>query len=45
MMSREIAPKRKYELKKRAEEMAETHLRITEAAIDCTEPSGRRARR
>ena len=34
MMSREIAPKRKYELKKRAEEMAETHLRITEAAID-----------
>jgi len=33
-MSREIAPKRKYELKKRAEEMAETHLRITEAAID-----------
>ena len=34
MMSREIAPKRKYELKKRAAEMAETHLRITEAAID-----------
>ena len=34
MMSREIAPKRKYELKKRAEEMAGTHLRITEAAID-----------
>jgi len=34
MMSREIAPKRKYQLKKRAEEMAETHLRITEAAID-----------
>src|SRR4051812_45323823 len=33
-MSREIAPKRKYELKKRAEEMAETHLRITEAAIE-----------
>jgi AcrR family transcriptional regulator len=33
-MSRETAPKRKYELKKRAEEMAETHLRITEAAID-----------
>ena len=26
--------KRKYELKKRAEEMAETHLRITEAAIE-----------
>jgi AcrR family transcriptional regulator len=34
MMSREIPPKRKYELKKRAEEMAETHLRITEAAIE-----------
>src|SRR4051794_4810980 len=32
-MSREIRPKRKYELKKRAEEMAETHRRITEAAI------------
>ena len=32
-MSREI-PKRKYELKKRADEMAETHLRITEAAIE-----------
>jgi AcrR family transcriptional regulator len=31
MVSRE---KRKYELKKRAAEMAETHLRITEAAID-----------
>ena len=29
-----MPPKRKYELKKRAEEMAETHLRITEAAID-----------
>ena len=27
-------PKRKYELKKRATEMAETHLRITEAAIE-----------
>ena len=26
--------KRKYELKKRAEEMADTHLRITEAAIE-----------
>ena len=26
--------KRKYELKKRAEDMAETHLRITEAAIE-----------
>ena len=34
MMSREIAPKRKYQLKKRAAEMAETHLRITEAAIE-----------
>jgi AcrR family transcriptional regulator len=33
-MSREIAPKRKYELKKRATDMAETHLRITEAAIE-----------
>src|SRR3954454_25137814 len=33
-MSREISPKRKYELKKRAEDMAETRLRITEAAID-----------
>jgi AcrR family transcriptional regulator len=31
-MSREI-PKRRYELKKRAAEMAETHQRITEAAI------------
>ena len=34
LMSRESPPKRKYELKKRAEEMAETHLRITEAAIE-----------
>ena len=33
-MSLETAPKRKYELKKRAEEMAETHRRITEAAIE-----------
>ena len=33
-MSREIVPKRKYELKKRGEEMAETHRRITEAAIE-----------
>jgi AcrR family transcriptional regulator len=33
-MSRESSPKRKYELKKRAEEMAETHRRITEAAIE-----------
>jgi AcrR family transcriptional regulator len=33
-MSRETAPKRKYELKKRAEEMAGTRLRITEAAIE-----------
>ena len=33
-MSREIKPKRKYELKKRAEEMAETHRRITEAAVE-----------
>jgi AcrR family transcriptional regulator len=29
-----MQPKRKYELKKRAEEMAETRLRITEAAIE-----------
>ena len=34
LMSHEIPTKRKYELKKRAEEMAATHLRITEAAID-----------
>ena len=34
VMSREMPPKRKYELKKRAEEMAGTRLRITEAAID-----------
>src|SRR5262249_20330201 len=33
-MSHEVATKRKYELKKRAEEMAGTHLRITEAAIE-----------
>ena len=33
-MSHETQPKRKYELKKRAEEVAETHLRITEAAIE-----------
>jgi AcrR family transcriptional regulator len=33
-MSRESPPKRKYELKKRAAEMAETHQRITEAAIE-----------
>jgi AcrR family transcriptional regulator len=33
-MSHEIKPKRKYELKKRAEDMADTHLRITEAAIE-----------
>ncbi len=33
-MSRETRTKRKYELKKRAEEVAETRLRITEAAID-----------
>ena len=34
MMSREIPPKRRYELKKRAEDMAATHRRITEAAIE-----------
>ena len=33
-MSRELKPRRKYELKKRAEEMAKTHARITEAAIE-----------
>jgi len=33
-MSRELPPRRRYELKKRAEEMAETHRRITEAAIE-----------
>jgi AcrR family transcriptional regulator len=33
-MSRETAPKRKYELKKRADDMADTHMRITEAAIE-----------
>ena len=34
MMSREIRPKRKYELKKRAEQVGETRMRITEAAIE-----------
>ena len=33
-MSRQSPPKRKYELKQRAEEMAETHRRITEAGIE-----------
>jgi AcrR family transcriptional regulator len=33
-MSYEIPPKRKYQLKKRADEMAETRQRITEAAVD-----------
>ena len=33
-MSHQKSPKRKYELKKRADEMAQTHLRITEAAIE-----------
>ena len=33
-MGHEKAPKRKYELKKRAEAMATTHRRITEAAIE-----------
>jgi AcrR family transcriptional regulator len=33
-MSHELPPKRKYELKQRAKEMAETHRRITEAAIE-----------
>jgi AcrR family transcriptional regulator len=39
-MSRENIPRRKYELKKRAQEMAETHLRITEAAIELHETRG-----
>src|SRR3972149_11249259 len=33
-MSREIPSKRKYERKKRADEMAETRRRITEAAVE-----------
>ena len=33
-MSRENSPRRKYELKKRADQMADTHRRITEAAIE-----------
>ena len=33
-MSPETPPKRRYELKKRADEMARTHARITEAAIE-----------
>jgi AcrR family transcriptional regulator len=33
-MSHEIRPRRKYELKQRADEMAETHRRITAAAIE-----------
>ena len=33
-MSNQIRPRRKYELKKRAEEMADTHRRITEAGIE-----------
>jgi AcrR family transcriptional regulator len=32
-MSREVMPKRKYELKKRAEDVAATRLRITDAAV------------
>jgi AcrR family transcriptional regulator len=39
-MSRELVSKRKYELKKRAAEMAETHRRITEAAIALHETVG-----
>src|SRR5688572_5903136 len=34
MMSLETPARRKYELKQRAEDMAETHRRITEAAIE-----------
>ena len=33
-MSPENLPKRKYEQRRRAEQVAETHLRITEAAIE-----------
>src|SRR3954466_9721681 len=33
-MSHESSTKRRYELRKRAEDMADTHRRITEAAID-----------
>jgi AcrR family transcriptional regulator len=33
-MSHEKSPKRKYELRRRAEQVADTHLRITEAAIE-----------
>ena len=33
-MSFEYSPRRKYELKKRADDVAETHRRITEAAIE-----------
>jgi AcrR family transcriptional regulator len=33
-MSHETAPRRKYELRKRAEQVADTRLRITEAAIE-----------
>ncbi len=34
VVDRQIQPKRKYELKQRAVEMAETRLRITEAAVE-----------
>src|SRR6201991_5246540 len=33
-MSHETSTKRRYELKQRADAMAETHLRITEAAVE-----------
>ena len=39
-MSREIQTKRKYELRKRAQDVAETHRRITEAAIELHETLG-----
>src|SRR5262245_13241049 len=39
-MSHESQPRRKYELKKRAEEIAQTHRRITEAAIELHESVG-----
>src|SRR5262249_48042045 len=39
-MSHQMRPKRKYELKKRAEEMADTHLRIPDAASERQGPRG-----
>src|SRR5215475_10276114 len=39
-MNHEIPPRRKYELKKRAEDMAQTHRRVTAAAIELHESVG-----